>query len=165
VNRSRARYTKPILIAAICAIVVAALGATMTDLSPWYYSLREPAWKPPDWLFGPAWTTIYALSAWAGVLAWRDARSDGARRRIIWLFAVNAILNVLWSALFFRLERPDWALIETGLFWLSIAALIVGLGSIARSTRWLLAPYLVWVTYASALNYAVVRLNGPFGHA
>ena len=158
------RLAKPILVAALAAIAVAALGASITTLGPWYYALNKPSWQPPDWLFGPAWTLIYGLAALAGVLAWNRARNRADRLRIIALFALNAALNVLWSDLFFRLQRPDWALIEVVPFWLSILVLMVALYPISQAACWVLAPYLAWVTFAAALNLAAVRLNAPFGH-
>ena len=79
------------------------------------------------------------------------------------LFGFNAFTNVLWSLLFFRLRRPDWALAEVSFLWLSILLLIVYLGRFSPRSGWLLAPYLAWVSFAAVLNLAVVRLNGPFG--
>jgi tryptophan-rich sensory protein len=152
-----------VLTAAVCALAVAGLGALVTDLGPWYQSLRQPAWKPPDVLFGPAWTLIFALTALAGVVAWRQASGPRPRGRMLALFAVNALLNVLWSAMFFRLHRPDWAFVEVLLLWLSIVCLLAMLAPISKTAAWLLVPYLVWVTFAGALNLAVVRLNYPFG--
>lgn len=157
----RARW-KPVLVAALAAMAVAILGAAATDLSPWYYGLRKPSWQPPGWLFGPAWTLIYGLAALAGVLAWNAARDRARRQRILVLFGLNALLNVLWSVLFFRLQRPDWALAEVVLFWLSILVLMVALWPISQTAIWVLAPYLAWVAFAAALNLAVVRLNAPF---
>ena len=78
-------------------------------------------------------------------------------------FAANAFFNVLWSLLFFRFHRPDWALAEVSLLWLSILALIVVLGRLSRASGWLMAPYLAWVSFAAFLNLTVVRLNAPFG--
>jgi len=165
VTATRRAHWKPIATAALAAMAVAGLGAWVTQLGPWYYGLREPAWKPPDWLFGPAWTLIFALSAIAGALAWRAAKSSHARLLIVGLFAVNINLNILWSGLFFRLQRPDYAFAEVGLLWLSIVALIVFLRRYSTMAAWLLVPYLAWVTFAGALNHAVVRLNGPFTDA
>lgn len=158
-----ARRLRPVLIAALCALAVAALGGLMTDIGPWYRSLAQPAWKPPDWLFGPAWTLIYGLAAAAGVLAWRRIPKGAARDSTLALFAMNAFLNVFWSLLYFRLRRPDWALFEVVFLWLSIVALMVALYRYATAATWLLLPYLVWVTFAGLLNLATVRLNGPFG--
>ena len=152
----------PVLVAAATAVVVAILGAAATDIGPWYYALHKPSWQPPDWLFGPVWTLIYALSAMAGVIAWRHARTVAQRQRILLFFAGNALLNVLWSEIFFKLRRPDWALIEAVPFWLSIVALIVVLAPISPTASRLLAPYLAWVAFATVLNLAVVRLNPSF---
>jgi tryptophan-rich sensory protein len=78
------------------------------------------------------------------------------------LFAVNAALNVLWSVLFFRLQRPDWALVEVGFLWLSIVAMMWALQRDSRLAAALLLPYLLWVSFASVLNYAIVVRNAPF---
>ncbi len=160
---TRGSRWKPVATAAASAFGLAVLGAITTDIGPWYLSLKEPPWKPPDILFGPAWTTIFAFAAVSGVIAWRRAAIRSQREWILVLFAANAFLNVLWSLLFFRLHRPDWALVEVGFLWLSILALVVVLGRIARPSGWLLAPYLAWVSFASVLNLEVVRLNAPFG--
>jgi tryptophan-rich sensory protein len=154
---------RPVAIAAAAALFVAMLGALMTDLGPWYASLKQPAWKPPDWAFGPVWTTIFALAAAAGVIGWRRAASRAERERMLLLFAANGFLNVFWSLLYFRLHRPDWALLEVPFLWLSILALVVVLARFARAAAWLLMPYLVWVTIAALLNWQTVQLNGPFG--
>ncbi|MBU1360288.1 MAG: tryptophan-rich sensory protein [Gammaproteobacteria bacterium] len=160
---TRRRLWRPVFTAAAAACLVALLGGLMTDLGPWYRGLVQPAWKPPDWLFGPVWTVIYALAAAAAVVAWRRAPDRASRETLLVLFSLNAFLNVLWSLLYFRLHRPDWALIEVVFLWLSIVALIVRLRGHARSTPWLLLPYLAWVSFAAVLNLATVRLNGPFG--
>ena len=152
----------PIHLAALAAALVAIMGFLATDLDGWYQSLIKPSWKPPDWLFGPVWTLIYATAALAGTLAWQNAREQADRQWILALFALNAFLNVLWSLLFFRLHRPDWALAEVFLLWLSIVALIIGLRPFSKATTWLLLPYLAWVSFATALNAAVVRLNPVF---
>lgn len=162
-SRSRGRLWRPVMVAAGSACVVALLGGLMTDLGPWYRGLAQPPWKPPDWLFGPAWTLIYALAATAGVVAWRAAPDRPRRETMLVLFSLNAFLNVLWSLLYFRVRRPDWAMFEVVFLWLSILALMVALRRDAKSTTWLLLPYLVWVSFAGLLNLATVRLNGPFG--
>jgi translocator protein len=161
--RGTSSFWLPVLAAAAAAIVVASLGATMTDLGPWYQSLTKPSWQPPDWAFGPAWTVIFALAAISGVIAWRLAETDAQREWIIGLFAINGVLNILWSALFFRFHRPDWALYEVVLLWLSVLVLIVAFWRYAKAASWLLVPYLAWVSFAALLNYEIVRLNGPLG--
>ena len=158
-----ARSLKPMVVAALAAFFVAGLGTTVTELGSWYQSLAKPSWQPPDWLFGPAWTIIFALSAVSAATAWRDASRRETRDWIIALFALNGFLNVFWSLLFFRLKRPDWAVIEVAFLWLSILVLIIVLGRFSRRASNLLWPYLAWVTFAAALNWSVVQLNGPFG--
>lgn len=158
----RDRHWKPVLAAALAAMGVAALGALTTELGPWYYRLRKPDWQPPDWLFGPAWTVIFALAALAGVLYWRRAMSRNERLQVLAAFALNAFVNTSWSLLFFRLKRPDWALYEVGFLWLSIVLLIVLLRRGSRPAASLLIPYLIWVSFAAVLNWKIVQLNAPF---
>lgn len=152
----------PIAIAAIAAILVAAVGGTMTDTSGWYESLRLPSWNPPPPAFGMIWTVVFSLIAAAGVSAWRAAPDSRSADTLIGLFAINGALNVSWSVLFFQLRRPDWAMVELAVLWVSIFVLIYACGRFSRSAALLLLPYLAWVTVAGALNWQVIQLNGPF---
>lgn len=153
----------PILLAGLAAALVAALGATITDLGPWYQSLRQPDWAPPDPAYGMAWTLIFALVALSAVLAWQAPTRASAASWIVGLFALNGFLNLLWSFLFFRVHRPDWALFELVFLWLSIAGLMWLCWRHSRAAALLLVPYLAWVSFAGLLNWEIVRLNGPFG--
>jgi translocator protein len=143
-------------------VVVAGLGMAATELGPWYRALKQPSWQPPDAAFGPAWTVIYVLTAIAAVRVW--LRATNARARSLWLgaLATNGALNVFWSWLFFKARRPDWALAEVALLWASIVVLIVLARRDDAVAALLLVPYLLWVAFAASLNFAVVRLNGPF---
>jgi translocator protein len=153
----------PIVVAALAAIVTAMMGSTMTVIGPWYRSLTQPDWAPPEIAFGIIWTIMFTLTAISGVTAWRDSPDDQSTGTMIGLFAFNGFLNILWSFLFFRLQRPDFAVIEVGFLWLSIAILVAILRRYSKTAALLLLPYLIWVTIAAILNYEVVRLNGPFG--
>ena len=153
----------PVTVATAAAICVAALGATVTDLGPWYQALAKPAWNPPDVVFPMGWTLIYALITMAAVYAWRAAPTSVASEWVIGLFALNGFLNITWSLIFFRLQRPDWAFYEVIALWLSILVLIAYCGRFSKMAGALLVPYLVWVSFAAALNWAVVQLNAPFG--
>ena len=155
--------TLPIVLAVAWALLVAVIGARLTDIGPWYHRLRKPTWQPPDWLFGPAWTAIFALAATAFVLAWHAAPTGEARAGVIAVYAANGALNILWNPLFFTLRRPDWALYEVPLLWLSIVVAILRVAPLLQTAAWLLLPYLVWVSFASVLNLAIVRRNRPFG--
>jgi tryptophan-rich sensory protein len=153
----------PLLVTVAATFAVASAGSALTDLGPWYYSLKKPSWQPPEWLFPVGWTVIFTLTAAAAVIAWRAAAGTPLAGWLIALFVLNGALNVGWSLLFFRLQRPDWALIEVALLWLSVVILIGATSLCSHLAAGLLLPYLAWVSFASALNYAVVRENGPFG--
>jgi len=153
----------PVAVATMAALCIAALGATVTDVGPWYQALAKPAWNPPDVVFPIGWTAIYALITVAGITAWRAARTSAQAEWVLGLFALNGFLNISWSILFFRFQRPDWAFVEVTLLWLSILVLIVYCGRFSRSAALLLMPYLAWVSFAATLNWAVVQLNAPFG--
>jgi len=150
----------PVIAAIAWAVILGGAGGLLTTIGPWYRALRKPPWQPPDWLFGPAWTIILGLAAWAAVLAWRGAAGDpGAERTIIALYAINFLFHLLWSPLFFALRRPDLALIEVVFLWVSVLALIVGLRPWSATASWMLVPYISWVSFAALLNLAIVRLN------
>jgi tryptophan-rich sensory protein len=154
--------TRAVAVAAAAALFVAMLGATVTDLGPWYRGLAKPSWQPPDFAFPVGWTAIYAMTAISGLIAWRAAVDPTRRAWTIALYAFNGFLNVLWSLLFFRLKRPDWALGEVAFLFASIAVMMVFVWPRSRLAVLLLLPYLVWVAFAGALNLAVVQLNAPF---
>lgn len=149
-------------VAALVALGVAILGGLATDIGPWYASLKRPPWQPPDVLFGPVWTLIYALCALSAATAWRATQDPQRRQALLAAWAFNAFFNVLWSLLFFRLQRPDWAQMEVGLLGLSVALLIMQSVRLSRVAGLVLVPYLLWVCFAAALNHAVVNLNAPF---
>lgn len=152
-----------IFVAVLITGLVLGAGALSTQVGDWYRDLRKPPWNPPNWLFGPAWTLILGLAAWAGVLAWTHAPDPAARLRVACLYGANIVFHLAWSPLFFNLRRPDWALVEVVFLWASILALVLGVGAISTLGGWLLAPYLAWVSFAAVLNLTIVRLNAPFG--
>jgi translocator protein len=161
-TKNRGTLMMPVIVAALAAIVTAIIGGSMTVIGPWYRSLTQPDWAPPEVAFGIIWTVIFTLTAISGVTAWRDLPPEESAEPMIGMFAFNGFLNILWSFLFFRWQRPDWAVIEVGFLWLSIAILIFMLRRYSHAAAWLLLPYLIWLSIAAVLNYEVVRLNGPF---
>jgi tryptophan-rich sensory protein len=163
-NQDQANITiskKPILVAIVIAVAVGMIGGLATEIGPWYLELTKPAWQPPDWLFGPMWTMIYIFTGVAGVRAWR---LGNGRQRGLFMSAltINCVLNVLWSILFFYMKRPDIALIEVALLWLSVLAMAMITWPYTKRASLLLLPYLIWVAIASYLNWTIVKLNGPF---
>ncbi|ABD86867.1 TspO/MBR family protein [Rhodopseudomonas palustris] len=160
---ARRSFWKPVLIAAAVATCIGTIGGLLTDTGLWYQSLIKPSWQPPDWLFGPAWTLIFALAAMSAIYAWRSAENESQRRWVVALFALNGLLNVLWSTLFFVVKRPDWAVLEVVLLWLSVLLPILVFWRRSTTASYYLVPYLLWVSFAAFLNLTVVRLNAPFG--
>lgn len=145
-------------------VVFAAAGvgglASGSGVRDWYPTLAKPAWTPPAWLFGPVWTVLYACIAVAGFLAWRKAGFAGARGTFL-LFGVQLVLNAAWSWLFFGLRQPGLAFVEIVVLWAAIAATTVALFRVTMPAGVLFVPYLLWVTFAAALNLAIWRLNLP----
>lgn len=155
--------TVDIVAAVLWGVLVAGAGAFLTELSPWYHALKRPSWQPPDWLFGPAWTVILGLASLSLLLALRQSQDRESRLLVAGLFVANSVLNVLWSPLFFKLRRPDWALAEVPFLWLSILAPILLLWPVSWRASLLLLPYLAWVSFAAFLNLTIVQLNRVSG--
>ncbi len=156
----------PYLVAIVSTLLVLGIGGATTKIDSWYREqLKKPSWNPPNWVFGPVWTAILSLAAWAGVQTWSATDDPALHKRILVLYGINIILFLAWSPLFFNFRRPDWALIELPFLWASILMLMIGLSPIVPATLWLLTPYLLWVTFAGYLNLAIVRMNYPFGKA
>lgn len=143
----------------LCLGVAALSGwATVEGVRTWYPTIAKPSWTPPSWLFGPVWTALYAAM---GVAAWRVWRIGGIRAAsgALGLFVVQLAVNGLWSPIFFAWHRLGLATLDIGLLWLLILATIAAFRRHDRVAALLLVPYLAWVTFASALTFAIWRLN------
>lgn len=145
--------------AALAVFVALVAGAAVfgSQFRPgqWYVGLVKPAWTPPNWLFAPVWTALYVMIAVSGWLMWRSARPFPA----LAAWGLGLALNAAWSWLFFGRHAIDAALLDIGLLWLSIAAYIGLAWPVSRVAAGLFVPYLAWVSLASALNFAIWRLN------
>jgi benzodiazapine receptor len=143
----------------LVCFLAAGLGSlfTMASVGGWYATLAKPPWSPPDWIFGPVWTVLYATMAVAGWLVWR--RGGLASVPALRWFAVQLVLNVGWSVVFFGLRMPGLAVIEIVVLWLAIVATLMTSWRVSRPASILLVPYLLWVSFAAALNFAIWRLN------
>lgn len=161
-THARALRSSTVVMTLSAAILVMGLGGILTERGAWHQSLVRPEWQPPSWLFAPVWTIIFALAVTSFLLTWQRV-PPGGRRPMLLAFGFNAIVNVMWSFLFFQLHRPDLALIDVTVLWVSIASLIFTTGHYAPIAGALLVPYFAWVSFAALLNYEIVRLNGPFG--
>ncbi|GAB4069128.1 tryptophan-rich sensory protein [Ancylobacter sonchi] len=142
-------------------LAVGAIGslATTPKIPTWYAGLTKPAWTPPDAVFPVAWTTLYVLMAVALWRLWQLHTTSPARRLAVALFFLQLALNALWSPMFFGLEAPGAALAVIILLVGAVAATIWASARIDTIAAWLLAPYLLWLGYATALNAAIVAMN------
>ena len=146
-----------IICIAVC-LGAAGLGSLMTTpaLRPWYASLRKPNWSPPNWLFAPVWTILYVSMAVAAWLVWRMVGLASLSMRV---FLVQLLLNISWSAVFFKFRSPGPAFAEIVLLWLAILATFIEFWRVIPAAGWLLFPYLIWVAFAAALNFSIWQLN------
>lgn len=143
----------------IAAFAAGAIGsaATFPNVRTWFPLLNKPSWNPPGWLFGPVWSTLYVMMGLAIWRVWRT-RAPSVPALVNGYF-VQLGLNALWSVLFFGLKQPTWALAEIVILWSLLAWLQRGLWRVDRLAAALWLPYLLWVSFATALNLAIVRLN------
>jgi benzodiazapine receptor len=152
----------PMLIGSILIpLVVGYLGAivTLSQISTWYSTLSKPWWSPPNWLFGPIWTTLYILMGIALFLVWREGLHRRDVRFAILIFSIQLVLSLLWSVVFFSFHALFGSFIIVMLLWLAILANIIAFLIISKWAGLLLVPYIVWVSIASYLNYSVYLLN------
>jgi translocator protein len=131
---------------------------TSTSVSSWYPTLRKPSWNPPAWIFGPVWTVLYLTMAIAAWLVWRKRGFDGTAGAL-GLFALQLALNAVWSPLFFGLRNPLAGLVDIVPLWAAILATLVCFWKISPIAGALLAPYWLWVSFATALNFMIWRMN------
>ncbi len=144
----------------VICFVVAGLGGMVTtpEIGGWYNALRKPSWTPPDWIFGPVWTLLYAMMAVAAWLVWRAAEFARTKAALI-LFGCQLVLNFLWSWIFFGAHQLGFAAVELLVLWCFIVATLVAFWRHVAAAGLLLVPYLLWVSFAGCLNVAVWWLN------
>jgi tryptophan-rich sensory protein len=142
---------------AASAVGAIAVGRT---LDTWYVALRKPAWNPPNWVFAPVWTSLYTAMAVSAWLVWRRRREQPRESGIAlsW-FGIQLVLNAAWSWIFFAWRQPGWGFAEVVVLWIAIVVTIARSWRVSRPSAALLLPYLAWVSFASALNGEIWRLN------
>jgi tryptophan-rich sensory protein len=141
----------------VLCFIPAAIGAYFNP-GEWYATLNKPSWNPPGWVFGPVWTTLYAMMAVSAWLVWK--KGGFAQQRLpLTVFLVQLVLNALWSPLFFGLKMPGVALVEIVALWLAIAGTIGLFWRVDRVAAGLLVPYLAWVSFATVLNGTLWWMN------
>jgi len=152
-----------ILWIAVC-LAVGGIGGRWTapEIRGWYKTVRKPSFNPPNWIFGPVWTSLYVLMAIAVWLV-SEAPVSSTRSVALALFLIQLALNLAWSWIFFRKHAIRSAALEVAVLWCAIGATTLVFSRLSITAAWLMAPYWAWVTFASVLNATIWRLNPNAG--
>jgi benzodiazapine receptor len=156
---TKARFNRRILYVFVIGTLVVGVTAsvfTEPNIAGWYAALTKPSFNPPNWIFAPVWTALYVAMA---VAAWRAWRVAGVMSVPMMLYFLQLTLNFAWSLIFFSLHLTDVALIDIAALWIAILATMIAFFRTDRIAGLLMLPYLAWVSFASALNYEIWRLN------
>ncbi len=133
--------------------------ATANSVDTWFSTLERPWFAPPNWLFGPVWTALYILMGIAAGRVWNHGLTERPVQNALVLYVIQLVLNAAWSLIFFVMRDLGAAAIELSILWFAIFATLVLFARVDRTSAWLLAPYIVWVSFAWFLNLAYVQLN------
>lgn len=149
-----------VLCIAICMLFAFAGSLFTPTPGSWYYTtLVKPSWNPPDWLFAPAWTVLFVLMGISLSVVLEAGLEKSEVRRGVVLFGIQLFLNLGWSASFFGMRSPMAGFAEILVLWLAIVATMAAFARVSAKAAILLVPYLMWVSFASYLNFTIVRLN------
>ena len=153
--------TAKLVISIIGCQLAGIIGAFFTSPSipTWYESLTKPSFIPPNWVFAPAWTTLFLLMGISAYLIWIKGAKNREVKTALIIFDIQLGLNILWSVLFFGLQSPLYAFVEIIVLWFLILLTILKFYPISKKAAYLLIPYLLWVSFAAILNFSVMILN------
>ena len=147
----------------ICCGLVLGIGLAgaffTTNSSEWYQALAKPAFTPPGWVFAPVWTVLYLLIGVSAFLVWRKGLANAAGKTAAAAFILQLIFNALWTPIFFGLKQPLIAMMDIVMLWLAIITTIISFWKVSRPAAILLVPYIIWVSFASVLNFSIYWLN------
>jgi tryptophan-rich sensory protein len=145
----------------LACVAVPAVGAAVSApaVDGWYADVPKPSWTPPSWVFGPVWTALYAMMAVAASLVWVSRNADDVCCPLS-AFGVQLALNLAWSVCFFGLRSPLLAFLDVCLLWVMVAVTTAEFFLVSRAAGWLMVPYWLWVTFAAALNAAILLMGG-----
>lgn len=153
-------YVKLIVSIGLCLAVGAISGYfTTSEIQTWYATLNKPTFNPPNWIFAPVWTTLYILMAISFWLVWKSEVSAAVKNKAMLFFIIQLIFNFFWSIIFFSLHQTGFAFVEIIFMWLFIVLSIVSFYPISKTAAYLLLPYLLWVSFATILNFFIWKLN------
>ena len=149
------------LIAVIgCELVgILATPFTLAAIPTWYSTLNKPPFSPPNWIFGPVWTTLYFLMGISAFLIWQRGLKKRQVKEALLYFVAQLFLNFIWSILFFGLRSPILGLLDILILWMLILVTMIKFYKISKLASYLLIPYLLWVSFATILNLSIVILN------
>jgi benzodiazapine receptor len=152
--------TQKLVISIVATVGLGSLGGifTIAEIPNWYAGLNKPSFNPPNWIFGPMWTTLYVLMGISFYLIWKLPVST-TRTKAIRLFIIQFVLNFCWSIIFFSMHQIGWALLEIIAMWVFILLTIVQFRKLSILAAVLLIPYLLWVSFACILNGSIWQLN------
>jgi tryptophan-rich sensory protein len=153
---------KKLLLCVVACEMAGIAGSFFTTpaIGTWYATLNKPPISPPNWIFAPVWTLLFALMGIAIYLVLAQDWKEIKVRRAAKMFWIQLSLNVLWSAVFFGVHSPKFAFFEIIFLWLAIAATIKRFSAVSKTAAWLLVPYILWVSFAALLNFLIWQLNG-----
>lgn len=149
-----------VVFVAVCELA-GLLGSvfTATSIPTWYASLAKPSFNPPNWIFGPVWTILYILMGVAAYLVYQKGFNRPEVKRALTVFFIQLLLNALWSIVFFGVHMILGALVNIVVLWVMILATILTFRRISKAAAYLLVPYILWVSFATALNFSLYLLN------
>ena len=151
------KFVIAILIPQLAAVIGSVF--TMPSIEDWYANLGKPQLAPPNWVFGPAWTALFLLMGIALFIVWQKGLNKKNVKAAFSIFIGQLALNVLWSIIFFGLHSPGFAFVEIVFLWFAILATIIAFAKVSKPAAWLLVPYILWVSFASYLNFMIWMLN------
>lgn len=132
---------------------------TMDSIPTWYASLNKPSFNPPNWLFGPVWTLLYLMMGISLFIVWKEDLKNKVVKSAFIIFMIQLFLNTIWSIVFFGMHSTAGGLIIIALLWIMILITILKFMKISRVAGILLIPYLLWVSFATLLNFSIFKLN------
>lgn len=149
------------IVSVVLPVAVGGVGGFFTSSSAndWFTTINKPSFNPPSWLFAPVWTTLYILMGIAFFIVWIKTAKRTLKQKAIFFYFVQLALNFCWSFIFFYAHETGWALVDITLLWLMILVTIIYFSKISKPAAWLLVPYIAWVSFATALNFAIWQLN------
>lgn len=161
-NKLLAEKIIKLLASIFICLAAGAIGATSTvnSVNSWYTTLIKPSFSPPNWIFGPVWTTLFIMMGIAFFLVWvYGEKKNKLRKPALILFLVHLVFNTLWSIFFFGMQSPLLGFIDIVILWLMIATLAYLFYQVKKPAAYLMLPYLLWVSFASVLNFSILMLN------